>query len=290
MTLSGRLRALAGTPLVAVAELAAALAGPTPPVVLDVRWPIPGPPDRAGYLAGHVPGARFVDLDADLSGPPAGADGGNHPLPDAAAFTTAMRRHGIRAGYPVVVLDADCGLAAGRAWWTLRYFGHEKVWLLDGGFAAWRAAGLPVAIGKPDEVSEGDFTADPGHLPVIDAAQAAGLARSGVLLDARSAARYAGEDSADRARGHIPGALSAPATGNTDAQGRWLDPDALRARFAAVIAPGAQVGVHCGSGVTACSNLLAFAAAGWAIPALYIGSWSEWTARDGSVVTGSDPG
>ncbi len=282
------------SPLVNATELAAELAGPRPPVLLDVRWPIPtvGPSDRAGYLAGHIPGSRFVDLDAELAGPPAGAAGGRHPLPDAVAFTAAMRAHGVRAGYPVVVLDVADGLAAARAWWCLQYFGHDNVRLLNGGFTAWQTAGLPVETGEPDAASVGDFTAIPGHLAVLDAEAAGELARTGVLLDGRSAARYAGEPNPiDKILGHIPGALSAPAVENTDHEGRWLDPVALRARFAALVPEGVPVGVHCGSGVTACSNALALTLLGRGIPALYVGSWSEWSARpDSPIAVGTDPG
>lgn len=279
--------------LVSVPELAAELAGPRPPVVLDVRWPIPElRPDRAAFLAGHIPGSRFVDLDAELAAPPAGPDGGRHPLPDAASFTTAMRAHGVRAGYPVVVLDGAAGLAAVRAWWTLQYFGHDDVRLLDGGFAAWQAAGLPVATGEPDEASEGDFSADPGHLPVLDATEVGAFARRAVLLDARSAARYAGEPNPiDTVLGHIPGAISMPATGNTDADGRWLSPTDLRRRFADALAESRPVGVSCGSGVTACHNAFALRLLGEPMPALYVGSWSEWSARvDAPIATGSEQG
>ena len=282
------------SPLVSVEELAAELAGPRPPVLLDVRWPIPtiGPADRAGYLAGHIPGARFVDLDAELAAPAAGPNGGRHPLPDAAAFTAAMRAHGVRAGYPVVVLDGAAGLAAVRAWWTLQYFGHDDVRLLDGGFAAWQAAGQPVETGEPDAAPLGDFSAVPGHLPVLDAAAAGELARSGVLLDARSASRYAGEPGPiDKVPGHVPGAVSMPATGNSDAEGRWLDRTDLRTRFAAVLTEGRPVGVSCGSGVTACHNAFALTLLGEPMPALYVGSWSEWSARpDAPIASGPDPG
>ena len=280
------------SPLVSVEELAAELAGPRPPVLLDVRWPIPtiGPADRAGYLAGHIPGARFVDLDAELAAPPAGPNGGRHPLPDAAAFTAAMRAHGVRAGYPVVVLDGAAGLAAVRAWWTLQYFGHDDVRLLDGGLAAWQDAGQPVATGEPDAGSAGDFTADPGHLPVLDADAVGEFARTGVLLDARSAPRYAGEpDPIDKVLGHIPGAVSMPATENTDTEGRWRDPTELRTRFAAAI--GKRVGVSCGSGVTACHNAFALTLIGEPMPAVYVGSWSEWSARpELPIALGSEPG
>ncbi len=280
-------------PLVDTGALASELAGGAPPVLLDVRWRLGGPPGIDGYRAGHLPGAVFVDLDADLAGPP-GA-GGRHPLPAAAGFQAAMRRAGVRAGYPVVAYDDGDSTVAARAWWTLRYFGHDQVRVLDGGLRAWAAAGQPVTMAAPT-VAAGDFTAVPGHLPVLDAAGAAALARSGVLLDARAGERYRGEtEPVDPVAGHIPGALSAPTAGNVGADGRFLPPAELRQRFARLgvvlsPAPAPAVGAYCGSGVTAAHEVLALALAG--VPAaLYVGSWSGWTADPARpVATGPDPG
>ena len=288
-----------------VASLAADLARGTPPALLDVRWRLGGPPGIESYRAGHLPGAAYVDLDTDLAAPP-GA-GGRHPLPAAADFTAAMRRAGVRAGHPVVVYDDGDSTIAARAWWMLRYFGHDQVRVLDGGFRAWAAAGQPVTAGEPG-VAAGDFAADPGHLPVLDAAGAAALARTGVLLDARAGERYRGEtEPVDPVAGHIPGAVSAPTVGNVAGDGRFLPPAGLRRRFAelgiasgpgpdgaaAAAAPGdaaPTVGAYCGSGVTAAHEVLALTLAG--IPAaLYVGSWSGWTADPSRpVATGPDPG
>ncbi len=284
-------------PLVDVASLAGELAGGAPPVLLDVRWRLGGPPGIDSYRAGHLPGAVFVDLDTDLAGPP-GA-GGRHPLPAAAGFEAAMRRAGVRAGYPVVAYDDGDSTIAARAWWTLRYFGHDQVRVLDGGFRAWAAAGQPVSVAEPS-VTAGDFTAAPGNLPVLDAAGAAALARSGVLLDARAGERYRGEtEPVDPVAGHIPGAVSAPTIGNAGADGRFLPPAELRQRFAALgvpVDPGPAVqaaplvGTYCGSGVTAAHEVLALALAG--VPAaLYVGSWSGWMADPARpAATGPDPG
>ena len=128
-----------------VTALARVLAGPRPPVLLDVRWRLTGPPGIDSYRAGHLPGARFVDLDRELAGPP--GVGGRHPLPGAAQFQEAMRRAGVRDGWPVVVYDEADSTAAARAWWLLRYFGHDQVRVLDGGYRAWAAAGQPVETG-----------------------------------------------------------------------------------------------------------------------------------------------
>jgi thiosulfate/3-mercaptopyruvate sulfurtransferase len=276
--------------LITAGDLAAALRGTPPPAVLDVRWRLGGPPGADSYRAGHVPGAVFADLDADLAGPP-GGPGGRHPLPEAGAFQAAMRRAGISSDQPVVVYDDADSTAAARAWWTLRYFGHRDVAVLDGGYRAWTAAGEPVST-APAEPAPGRFTAVPGGMPVLDAAGAAGLARSGVLLDARAGERYRGEqEPVDPVAGHIPGAVSAPTAQNVGADGRFRPAAELRARFAGLGVPGAAaVGAYCGSGVTAAHEVLALALAG--LPAaLYPGSWSGWvTDAARPVATGPAPG
>src|SRR5690349_17852906 len=173
------------TPVVAPEELAALLGTPDAPVVLDVRWRLGGPPGRADHDAGHLPGAVFVDLDTELAAPP-GA-GGRHPLPDAAVLQRALRRAGVREGATVVAHDDDSGAVAARAWWLLRWAGvpADRVGVLDGGFRAWAAAGLPVTD-EPSRPGPGDLVVRPGGMPVVDADGAADLARRGVLLDARA--------------------------------------------------------------------------------------------------------
>jgi thiosulfate/3-mercaptopyruvate sulfurtransferase len=279
-----------GRPLIAAAELAAAAGQANPPVVLDVRWRLGGPPGAESYRAGHIPGAVFADLDRDLAGPP-GGPGGRHPLPTADAFQAAMRRAGISADRPVVVYDDADSTAAARAWWTLRYFGHRDVRVLDGGYRAWTAAGGAVSTAVP-EPAPGSFSAVAGGMPVLDADAAAQLARSGILLDARSGERYRGEqEPVDPVAGHIPGAVSAPVTANVAADGTFRPGTELRARFAGLGVPAAgEVGAYCGSGVTAAQEVLALELAG--IPAaLYPGSWSGWvTDAARPVATGPAPG
>ncbi|MEO5875943.1 MAG: sulfurtransferase [Streptosporangiaceae bacterium] len=248
----------------------------TDTVILDVRWHLAGPPGIEAYRAGHLPGAVFVDLDSQLAGEP--GFGGRHPLPDAEAFQQAMRRAGVSAGTLVVVYDDADATAAARAWWCLRYFGHERVQVLDGGYRAWVADGHAVTADERP-ARTGDFVARPGRLPVLDADGAASLAKAGVLLDARGAERYRGEvEPVDPVAGHIPGATSAPTWGNVGVDGKFLPPRLLRERFAELGATdAADVGVYCGSGVTASHEVLALTLAG--VPAaLYVGSWSEWVA------------
>jgi thiosulfate/3-mercaptopyruvate sulfurtransferase len=244
------------------------------PAVLDVRWALGGPPGRDEYARGHIPGAVFVDVDADLAGRP-GA-GGRHPLPEPGAFQSSMRSAGVRGDRPVVVYDAATSMAAARAWWLLRYFGHPDVAVLDGGLAAWEDAGQPISADAPT-VEPGDFEARPGGMPLLDAAGAGELARRGVLLDARAAERFRGEqEPIDPVAGHIPGARNAPATASVNDAGRFLEPAALRAAFeAAGVREGVAVGAYCGSGVTAAHEVLALELAGFPA-ALYAGSWSEW--------------
>ncbi len=262
--------------LISAPALAAELAGNPVPVLLDARWRLAGPPGIDSYRQGHLPGAVFADLDRDLAGPP--GPGGRHPLPDPAAFQAAMRAAGVGQDQPVVVYDDGDAMAASRAWWLLRYFGHPDVRVLDGGYRAWTAAGLPVTADEPAP-APGDFTAEPGHLPVLDAAGAQATARAGLLLDARAGERYRGEtEHVDPVAGHIPGAVSAPTAANANPDGTFRDPADLAARFTALGAvPEADtpVGAYCGSGVTAAHEVLALALAG--IPAaLYVGSWSDW--------------
>ena len=272
--------------LVSVDSLAADLANGPGPVVLDVRWQLGGPPGIDTYRRGHVPTAVFTDLDRDLAGPP--GPGGRHPLPEPAAFQAAMRAAGVRRGRAVVVYDDGDSTIAARGWWTLRYYGHQDVRVLDGGYRAWVSAGLAVTQAEPGP-APGDFTARPGHMPALDAAGAQATAQAGRLLDARSAERYRGEtEPVDPVAGHIPGAVSAPTIGNVTADGTFAGPAELAARFAAlgVTRDGPAVGAYCGSGVTAAHEVLALALAG--VPAaLYVGSWSNWVADpDRPIATG----
>jgi thiosulfate/3-mercaptopyruvate sulfurtransferase len=277
------------TPLIGVEELSDLLSsGGQALALLDIRWDLGGPRPE-DYLAGHIPGAVFLDLDDDLAGPP-GA-GGRHPLPDPRDFSAAMRRAGVSVREPVVVYDALGAQAAARAWWLLRYSGHPEVRVLDGGLPAWVAAGHPLERGCA-EAAPGDFEAKPGALAVLDASGAAALARDGVLLDARAPERFRGEqEPIDPVAGHIPGARNAPTAGNLDGTGRFLDQPELRRRFASAgVRPGVPVGVYCGSGVTAAHEVLALEMAG--LPAaLYVGSWSEWiTDPRRPVATGAEAG
>jgi thiosulfate/3-mercaptopyruvate sulfurtransferase len=269
-------------------DLATGLTSASPPLVLDVRWTLGGPSGVADYRRGHVPGARFVDLDHELSAP---SGPGRHPLPDPAAFQAAMRRLGVTGSRPVVTYDAGSGTAAARAWWVLRYFGHPEVSMLDGGYAAWTAANLPVVIGDEPDPAPGDFVASPGGMPVLDAAGAAAMVTRGVLIDARAPERFRGEvEPVDPIAGHIPGARNLPAPRLLGPDGRFLAPAALADQFAALgVQAGEPVGAYCGSGVMASEAVFAMALAG-IDAALYPGSWSEWITDPTRPIELGEPG
>ncbi|MFJ6081569.1 sulfurtransferase [Streptomyces sp. NPDC092369] len=279
--------------IISASELTSDLAGQRPPVVLDVRWQLSvakaaGEPPfdgRAEYARGHIPGAVYVDLDSELASAP--GDRGRHPLPDPEIFGAAMRRAGVSAGTPVVVYDGGQGWAAARAWWLLRWTGHPDVRVLDGGLPSWEGS-LETSVPTP---APGDFVPAPGAEGLLGADEAAALARSGVLFDARAGERYRGEvEPIDRVGGHIPGAVSAPTNENVAPDGRFLPAEELADRFKALGASeSSPVGVYCGSGVSGAHEVLALAVAG--IPAaLYVGSWSEWSADPSRpVAVGPDP-
>ena len=200
--------------------------------VLDVRWRLGQTDGHAQYLAGHVPGAAYVDLEQDLADPPGHpvGVGGRHPLPDPDRFAAAMRRVGVRRDRPVVVYDDWAGMAATRAWWLLRFHGHPDVRLLDGGWSWWLRQGAGVEQGEAP-ADAGDFRADPGHLAVVDADGAARVARDGVLLDARAAERFRGEaEPVDPVAGHVPGAVNLPTSANLD-EGRFRPLTELAAAY-----------------------------------------------------------
>jgi len=274
--------------LVPAAELLAA--DRTRTVLLDVRWALGDARGRESYLAGHLPGAVFVDLESELADPPSAAEG-RHPLPSVQRLQEAARRWGISDGDAVVAYDATRGLAAARAWWLLRWGGLRHVRLLDGGLDAWKRAGGSVETG--DVVpSPGDVTLTGGGMPVLTLDDAVVLPSTGILLDARAGERYRGEvEPVDPRAGHVPGALSAPTTENLAADGTFRTAAALRERFAALgVGPGTTVGVYCGSGVTAAHEVAALAAAGIEA-ALWPGSWSQWSADpDRPAATGTQPG
>lgn len=257
--------------LISAGELARVLADVT---VLDVRYQMGGPGGPDEYAAGHLPGAAYVDMDTGLADPPGSR--GRHPLPDVAVFEAAMRRAGVSAERPVVVYDDWQGRAAARCWWLLRFHGHRGVRVLDGGLEAWRRAGGAVETGL-GAGAEGTFTAEPGHLPVVEADDVLAFAEAHTLVDARNPERFRGEvEPIDPVAGRIPGAVNVPTGANLRADGTFRDADEIRALYRAAGArAGAQVAAYCGSGVTAAHDILALAVAG-VDAALYPGSWSEW--------------
>ena len=257
-------------------ELAAVLPDVT---VLDVRYQLGRADGHEQYLAGHLPTAVYVDLGTDLADPPAAPvdDGGRHPLPDPDRFAEAMRRCGVSAERTVVVYDDWSSMAATRAWWLLTFHGHRDVRVPDGGWAAWTRSGGAAETAVLD-VAPGDFRADPGHLPVVDAEAAARVAREGVLLDARAAERFRGEvEPVDPVAGHVPGAVSLPTAANLD-DGRFRSSGDLATEYS-VTDGVAQVAAYCGSGVTATHDLFALHLLGRRA-ALYPGSWSGWVSDD----------
>lgn len=259
--------------LISADQLRAELEGERPPLVLDARYLGPAATEtgEASFERGHIPGARWVDLDRDLAGPH-DATGGRHPLPEPGAFEEAMQRLGVDNNYPVVVCDGAASLSAGRLWWMLTDAGHDDVRVLDGGFRAWRDAGGEVEQGPSRVVSEGNFVARPGHRRSVDAAGV--QAASGTVWDVRTPERFRGdEEPIDPVAGHIPGARNLPSIENHHHEGTFKPLEDLEDNFAEV-RPGDVV--YCGSGVTAAQALVAMEAAGITDVALYAGSWSDW--------------
>jgi thiosulfate/3-mercaptopyruvate sulfurtransferase len=254
-------------------------------VVVDLRWSVAGGPGRAAYEAGHIPGAVFADLDVDLSGT-AGDAAGRHPLPTPLHFGEAMSRLGIGDRTRVVVYDDVGGVVAARLWWMLDVLGRE-VAVLDGGIQGWTGK-LSTAKSTPVEAA---FTARPwpDGVRVSPDEVAAALGGDVVLIDGRSAERYAEGSDIDPRPGHIPGARSVPAGSNLD-DGYWKSPRALREIYEAAEADGENVIAYCGSGVTACADLLGRRLAGLPDGRLYPGSWSQWGAdEDRPARTGPTP-
>ncbi len=282
------------TTLIQAAELDALRRGGTAKLaIFDCSFDLANPAaGRAAYEAGHVPGARYLHLDEDLSAAKTGRNG-RHPLPTREGFAERLAALGVDADTQVVVYDSSGGMYAARAWWMLRWAGHAAVALLDGGLAAWRAAGLPVETGETPPAARGRFALQPSLVSTVDREMLlADLPRpTRLLIDARAPDRFRGEnETLDAVGGHIPGARNRVFRDNLGADGRFKPAAQLRAEFDAVTGgrPAAELVSSCGSGVTACHNLLALEVAGLGGATLYPGSWSEWSAWPGApVATGS---
>ncbi|PLZ00978.1 sulfurtransferase [Burkholderia sp. WAC0059] len=283
------------TTLISAANLDERLAAaPGSVLVFDCRFDLADPTvGETAYAAGHLPGAHYLHLDRDLSGPKTGTTG-RHPLPDRATLVATLAARGLDESQQVVAYDAQGGSYAARLWWLLRWLGHDSVAVLDGGLQAWQAAGLPLAQDTP-AASRGNFRARAPLQVTVDApAVERNLAtRERVVVDARAADRYRGEnETIDPVGGHIPGALNRFFKDNLGADGRFKSAHTLRDEFGAVLSGTApeHVVLQCGSGVTACHNALAMEIAGLHGAALYPGSWSEWCANPARpVATGPNP-
>jgi thiosulfate/3-mercaptopyruvate sulfurtransferase len=249
-------------------------------IVLDCRFTLTdSAAGRQAYLKNHIPGARYVHLDDDLSAPITAASG-RHPLPDPQAFAEKLCKLGVGINKQVVVYDDSFGAMAVRAWWMLRWLGHPGVALLDGGYPKWLREQRPLTAELP-ELGKGQCACLPEPTQIVSAAEVLYAANSGeqLIIDARPERRFSGEfEPLDPVAGHIPGSINWPFDENLDMDGTYLPPEALRENFQALLKgrPAWQVIHSCGSGVTACHNLLAMEIAGLPGSRLYPGSWSEW--------------
>jgi thiosulfate/3-mercaptopyruvate sulfurtransferase len=267
------------TPLIDAHAIRQQLDAGVPLVLLDCSFDLADPAaGRRAWVAGHVPGSVHADLDRDLSGPKTGL-GGRHPLPGRSAWAATVGAWGIAPGVTVVTFDGQGSPYAARAWWLLRWLGHPDVLVLDGGIAAWTAAGGGLTTDAVASAPQPPYPALPEGMPTIDAERLlAGLGRHW-LLDARAGERFRGEvEPLDKVAGHIPGARHRFFKDNLQPDGRFKPAAALRAEFDAAAVPGSGVVHQCGSGVTACHNLLAMEHAGLGTTTLYPGSWSDWCA------------
>ena len=275
------------SPLISAEALRTLLAQSPAPVIVDCSFDLADTDaGERGYRAGHLPGARYAHLERDLSGPKTGADGrflGRHPLRERADYAALMARWGIAPGTPVVVYDRQGAMFAARLWWTLRWMGHADVRVLDGGVAAWEAAGEPLEAGDgPADQALPPYPAQPPRMPTVQAEPLRDRLAAARVIDARAPERFRGDvEPLDKVAGHIPGARNRFFKNNLQPDGRFKPADQLRAEFAATLdgCPLDSVVHQCGSGATACHNLLAMEVAGFQATTLYPGSWSEWSAR-----------
>lgn len=267
--------------LIDAPTLRAALARATPPLVLDCRFELSNPASgRAAYHQGHIPGAHYLHLDDDLSGPQTlkGRFRGRHPLPERADFAARLAALGWEPGRAVVAYDAQGGMFAARLWWMLRWLGESEVALLDGGWGAWQASGGETSTEPPQaQPRPAPAVLPPPALRTLSADEVQAQLGRLSLVDARGPERYRGEvEPLDTQAGHIPGALNRPFALNLQADGRFKPATQLRQEWLALGAVDATWVHQCGSGVTACHNLFSQALAGLGVGTLYPGSWSEW--------------
>ncbi|MDT0124220.1 sulfurtransferase [Paenibacillus sp. RRE4] len=254
-------------------------------VFADYRFLL-GQPEtgRKTYEVGHIPGSIYLDLEKDLSSP-VSAHGGRHPLPDPAALASRLAKAGIGSNSRIIAYDDQGCMNASRLWWLLRYLGHEQVYVMDESFSAWQNAKFPVTTDVPVQIpSSFDVKLQPQMLASVEDVQQASASGSAVLIDSRDARRYAGlEEPIDAKAGHIPGAVNYFWKDVLNADGRWSGVEALEERFVKLGKDDGII-VYCGSGVSACPNVIALEEAGFTNVKLYSGSWSDWISYEGNAV------
>lgn len=271
------------SPIISPSELKSILSDPNL-ILLDARY---SANPKQTYDQGHLVGAVFVDPNEDLADIKENfADGGRHPLPEVSDFCESLGRLGIHPESHLVIYDDQNGAnAAARMWWMMRALGHQNVQVLEGGYQAALAAGIPISIESPTISSASAYPASEWQLGIasLDDVEAVALDKHYLVIDVRSAERYRGDhEPIDLIAGHIPGAENMPLNENMDTSGKFLSPDQIRERYISLFGDldNEHIIVHCGSGVSACHTLLALDYAGLGIPKLYVGSWSEWSRND----------